>query len=87
MCLCVHRSGGALKGGEASQDPVCDHRRHGTARGAHGLLRGSPREGESITEPAGVSSKQLGAERKGEGRLTRKLKDTERGRDGDKCQQ
>lgn len=66
MCTCAHSCGGALKGGEASQDPVCDHHRHGTARGAHGLLRGSPQEGESISEPAGVSSKQLDAGRENE---------------------
>lgn len=64
MCVCAHRSDGALEGGEASQDLVCDHHRHGTARGAHGLLRGSPREGKSITEPAGVSSKQRENERR-----------------------
>ena len=84
VCLCVHTSGGTLKGGEASQDLVCDHHRHGTVRRAHGLLRESPQEGESITEPVGVSSKQLSAERANErGRLTRKLKDTQRGRDRD----
>lgn len=86
--MCVHRSGGSLKGGDASQDPVCDHHRHGTARGAHALLRGSPQEGESISAPAGVSSKQLEAEAENErGRVTRKLNNTERGRDRDKCRQ
>lgn len=79
MCVCVYTSGGTLKGGEASQDLVCDHHRHGTARRAHGLLRESPQEGESITEPVGVSSKHLSAERANErGRLTRKLKDIHR---------
>ncbi len=75
-CVCI-----AHMAGEASQDLVCDHHRHGTARGAHGLLRGSPQEGKSIIEPAGVSSKQIEAKREKEReRLTQKLKDTERKR-------
>lgn len=65
LCLYawVHRSVGALEGGDASQDPVCDHPPHGTARRAHSLLRGSPQESKSITESAGVCSKQLEVER------------------------
>lgn len=79
---------GDLKGDEASQDPVCDHHRHGTAKRAHSLLRGSPREGQSITEPAGVSSKQLGAQRVNKSRRqTWKQEDTETGRVRDKFRQ
>jgi len=37
---------------------VCDHHLHGTAKRAHSLLKGSPHEGEAITEPAGGSSEQ-----------------------------
>lgn len=67
--LHVNKSSWVFKGaGEVSQDLVCDHHHHGTAKRVHSLLMGSPQEGELTTVPAGGSSKQLWVERVNERR-------------------